>query len=158
MFAAPTLKRPRSARGLCASFWSECSLSRMAEFVLGNEDDTQLDLLIYVAGDTLRNIPAARPVNATKVINVRAVGLVLLGGGVVNGANIDQCENHDLGLVRHSCVPSNRQLLDLMARELDAGRCRETYANCLGGRWAMGYDDGYVASSRLSRRRLAGRR
>lgn len=89
---------------------------RMAQTL--EADNTKLDLLVYLAGDTMRNCEGARPANATKVINVRAWGLVFLAGGVIHGAKIDGCDNYDLGAVRHSCAPTNEFFLDLMAREL----------------------------------------
>src|SRR5262249_21904087 len=83
-----------------------------------HSDNTHLDLLVYLAGDTLRNCEGARPPNATKVINVRAWGLVFLAGGGIHGANIDQCESYDMGFVRHSCAPTHKPFLELMGKEL----------------------------------------
>lgn len=81
---------------------------------------TRIDVLVYLAGDTLCNCKMARPENACKVLNIRAWGLVFLAGGLINGTDIDGCENYSLGFVRHSCVPRNQQLLELLARELVA--------------------------------------
>ncbi len=81
------------------------------------EDGTQIDLLIYLAGDTLCNTEHSRPTNACKIVNIRAWGLVFLAGGIINGANLDGCDNYDIGFVRHSCVPSNVPMLELLARE-----------------------------------------
>ena len=92
------------------------AVSLMAQSL--KKDGTQIDLLIYLGGDTLCNCKTTRPENACKVINIRAWGLVFLAGGIINGTDIDGCENYSLGFVRHSCVPSNRPQLELLAREL----------------------------------------
>jgi hypothetical protein len=84
-----------------------------------NEDHTQIDLLEYVAGDYVRNSRAFKPDNVCRVLNIRGWGLVLVGGGFFfNGADIDGCDNLNLGFVRHSCVPANQTALELLAREL----------------------------------------
>jgi hypothetical protein len=84
-----------------------------------SEDSTRIDLLVYWAGDFVRNSKAFKPDNVDRILNIRAWGLVLLCGGVFfNGADIDGCENHSLGLVRHSCVPASKKAQELLAREL----------------------------------------
>jgi hypothetical protein len=84
-----------------------------------NKDHTQIDLLVYLAGDYVRNSKAFKPDNVCRVLNIRGWGLVLAGGGAFfKGADIDGCENHNLGFVRHSCVPANQETLELLAREL----------------------------------------
>jgi hypothetical protein len=84
-----------------------------------NEDHTRIDLLVYLAGDFVRNSKAFKPDNVCRIINIRGWGLVFIcGGGFVKGADIDGCENLNLGFVRHSCVPANQTALELLAREL----------------------------------------
>jgi hypothetical protein len=84
-----------------------------------NEDSTRIDLLVYWAGDFVRNTKAFKPENVCRILNIRAWGLLLVCGGVFfNGADIDGCENHYLGFVRHSCVTANQKALELLAREL----------------------------------------
>jgi hypothetical protein len=84
-----------------------------------NEDCTRIDLLVYLAGDFVRNSKAFKPDNVCRILNIRGWGLVFLGGGAfVKGADIDGCENHSLGFVRHSCIPANKKALELLAREL----------------------------------------
>jgi hypothetical protein len=84
------------------------------------QEGTSIDVLVYLAGDTICNCKVARPVNACKVLNIRAWGLVFLAGGLIHGANIEGCENYTIGFVRHSCVSRNPQLLELLAAELIA--------------------------------------
>jgi hypothetical protein len=84
-----------------------------------NEDCTRIDLLVYIAGDFVRNSKRFTPDNVCRILNIRAWGLIFLGGGAfIKGADIDGCENHSLGFVRHSCVPANQKALELLAREL----------------------------------------
>jgi hypothetical protein len=84
------------------------------------KDGTQIDVLVYLAGDLLCNCKPARPENACKILNIRAWGLVFLAGGLINGADIEGCDNYSLGFVRHSCVSRNQQMLELLAEELAA--------------------------------------
>jgi hypothetical protein len=84
-----------------------------------NEDCTRIDLLVYFAGDFVCNSRRFTPDNVCRILNIRAWGLVFLGGGAfIKGADIDGCENLSLGFVRHSCAPANKQALELLAREL----------------------------------------
>jgi hypothetical protein len=89
---------------------------RMAQSL--NADGVQLDLLVYLGGDMLRNCRGARPENACRVLNIRAWGLVFLAGGLINGADIDGCENHHFGFIRHSRLPAHQPMLELLAHEL----------------------------------------
>jgi hypothetical protein len=84
------------------------------------KDGTQIDVMVYLAGDLLRDCKTTQPENVCKILNIRAWGLVFLAGGLVNGADIAGCENYSLGFVRHSCVPQDRRMLELLAEELVA--------------------------------------
>jgi len=85
-----------------------------------NTDGTPIDLLVYLASDLLGNCPTNRPENAHRVINFRAWGYVFLACGFINGADIDGCENHSLGMVRHACVPTHPEVLEVVAHALAA--------------------------------------
>ena len=83
------------------------------------EDGIPVQVLIYLGGDTVFNKRKNRPANACRVVNVRAWGLVFLGGGLCNGQEIDGCANYRLpGFVRHANVPQNPYWLNLLGREL----------------------------------------
>ena len=44
------------------------------------DDGIPVDLLVYLVGDTIWNMPDSRPPNVRRVVNVRGRGLILLGG------------------------------------------------------------------------------
>jgi hypothetical protein len=82
------------------------------------KDGTQVDLLIYLGGDTVLNTPYSYPCNVVRVLNVRARGLVLLGGDLFwNGADIDGARNCFVDC-RHILIPSRRETLEVLMEEL----------------------------------------
>lgn len=83
-------------------------------------DGVRVDLLIYLAGDTLRNVPATMPENAGRVVSIRACGACFLAGGLIQGANLDGADNYRLHGVRHLCAPSQPVVLAILGRELAA--------------------------------------
>jgi hypothetical protein len=76
-----------------------------------------IDVLVYLGGDTMWNAAVFQPPNCHKIVNIRALGLIFMGG-VVNGQEMDGARNHHLGLVRHAGIPNNQQTLRVLADEL----------------------------------------
>lgn len=76
------------------------------------DDGVRIDLLVYLGGNTLQNVPHDRPENAVKVVNV------LARGGVWNGTAFDDAENVRVPDVHHFGSPSHPYTLQTLAREL----------------------------------------
>jgi len=88
-----------------------------------NEDSTQIDLLIYLVGDLIGNTAESKPGNVRRVVNIRAKGLILLGGDLFfHGEDIDGARNYMLKC-RHILAPSCRETLTLIMEELQALAC-----------------------------------
>jgi Uncharacterized alpha/beta hydrolase domain (DUF2235) len=82
------------------------------------QDGTPIDLLVYMVGDHLTNKPESRPANVRRILNIRAQGLVLMGGDLFfNGADLDGARNVKID-VRHILVPSRKETLIAMNEEL----------------------------------------
>jgi len=71
-----------------------------------------IDLLVYLGGNTLKNIPNDRPENAVRIVNILASGFIW------NGTQFDDAENVHVTDVWHFGSPSHRQTLEILAREL----------------------------------------
>jgi hypothetical protein len=82
------------------------------------KDGTKVDLVVYLVGDLVANTAASRPDNVVRVVNVRAKGLVLQGGGLLCATgDIDGASNHRFNC-RHILAPSRRETLELLIKEL----------------------------------------
>jgi hypothetical protein len=78
-----------------------------------------IDLLVYLAGDTMSNSPKNRPDNARRIINITARGCVFLLGGVVwQGEDLDGANNLRLTGVSHGDVPTHEQTMQLLVEGL----------------------------------------
>ena len=97
---------------------------------IANELDEQgiaIDLVIYLVGDLIRNTPFSQPDNTDRIVNVRARGLILLGGDLFfNGADLDRAYNHKL-TCRHILVPSRSETQELCLFEVLDMMCRRRY-------------------------------
>jgi hypothetical protein len=95
-----------------------CCVRRMTESL--EHDGIQVDLLVYLAGDLVKNTPSWHPDNVARVLNVRARGYIPLGAGlIVNGAELDGARNFRLDIA-HILTPSNPQTIGLVMEELGA--------------------------------------
>jgi hypothetical protein len=74
----------------------------------------QIDLLVYLGGNTLTNTPRDRPENAGQIVNVLATGWIW------NGDTLDGAENVQLPDVWHFGSPTHRQTLEILSRDLTA--------------------------------------
>jgi hypothetical protein len=105
------------ARIVIIGFSLACQNARNLANALAR-DGTRVDLLVYIAGDFIDNSPRSHPPNVGRVLNIRARGLVLIGGDLLfNGADIDGARNHKL-TVRHILSASNRETLTMLMEEL----------------------------------------
>jgi hypothetical protein len=86
-------------------------------------DGVTVDLLVYLVGDTVWNTPSSYPENVRRVVNVRAKGLILTGGDLLfNGDDIAGASNVRVE-ARHILVPSRKETLELLTRELIMQGC-----------------------------------
>jgi hypothetical protein len=76
------------------------------------KDGFQIDLLVYLGGNTLDNTPHDRPDNVAMVVNVLATGCIW------NGTTFDDAENINLPDVWHFGSPTHRVTLEVLARDL----------------------------------------
>jgi hypothetical protein len=82
-------------------------------------DGVAIDLLVYLAGDTMSNSPKNRPENARRIINITAHGCVFLLGGVVwQGEDLDGANNLRLTGASHGDVPTHEQTMQLLVEGL----------------------------------------
>jgi hypothetical protein len=78
-------------------------------------DDITIDLLVYLAGDTLRNTPECRPENARRILHITSASGVWLPGGLFDGAGLDGADNVWLEDVGHFDVPTHPRTLAALA-------------------------------------------
>ena len=81
-------------------------------------DDINIDLLVYLGGNTLTNSEEDRPPNVARIVNILATGWIW------NGATLDNAENINYDNVWHFGSPTHPQTLDVLARELRDVACR----------------------------------
>jgi hypothetical protein len=81
------------------------------------EHGIRIDLLVYLGGNTLKNIPRDRPENVGQIINILASGCIW------NGAWLDDAVNvHEID-VWHFGSPTHPQTLELLSRQLSLIAC-----------------------------------
>ena len=76
------------------------------------QEGIPIELLVYMGGNTLKNIPSDRPENAVRIVNILASGCIW------NGAWLDRAENLHETDVWHFGSPSHPRTLHLLAEEL----------------------------------------
>src|SRR5262249_25277864 len=82
-------------------------------------DGIDIELLAYIGGDTIRNVPEDRPENCHRIVNVTAKGCVWMAGGIVwDGADLDDAENARLPDVGHYQAPPHVHTPQMLARSL----------------------------------------
>jgi hypothetical protein len=96
--------------------WGANSVRRIANDL--NRDGTQVDLLVYLVGDLVRDEPESKPCNVRRILNIRAHGLVLLGGDLFfNGEDMQGARNVTLQC-RHILAPSRHETIEAIMEEL----------------------------------------
>jgi hypothetical protein len=73
-------------------------------------EDIPVDLLVYLGGNTLENIPDDQPENAGHIVNVLAAGCIW------NGAILDRAENIHVTDVWHFGSPTHPRTLEALGR------------------------------------------
>ncbi len=76
------------------------------------EAGISIDMLVYISGNTMRNIPRDRPDNAGMIVNITASELLR------NGAKLDDAENDQLKNARHFGAPTHPDTLRALERGL----------------------------------------
>lgn len=76
------------------------------------ERDIPVDLLVYLGGNTLKDVPEDRPSNALRIVNILASGCIW------NGAWLEGAENIHETDVWHFGTPSHPRTLAVLARQL----------------------------------------
>jgi hypothetical protein len=90
---------------------------------LANElkrDAVTIDLLVYIGGDTIENVPTSRPTNVGQIVNITGHGYLPRGGDLFyNGCDLDGAKNQRLD-ARHMLLPSRPETVELLALQLIA--------------------------------------
>jgi hypothetical protein len=76
------------------------------------KDDIHIDLLVYLGGNTLKNMPADRPENVGQIVNILATGCIW------NGDTLDGAVNVNYTDVYHFGSPTHAYTQGLLAEEL----------------------------------------
>ena len=107
------------ARIVLMGFSMGCNYARALANRLG-DDGIHVDLMVYVAGDCIRNVPTSCPGNVGQVLNIRSHGLILAGGDLIwNGAELDGATNRRIN-TRHMLTPGHPQTFQWIMEELSA--------------------------------------
>ncbi len=76
------------------------------------EDGITIDLLVYLGGNTLDNVPSDRPDHCLQIVNILAAGCIW------NGCTMDGAQNYHFTNVWHFGSPTHPGTLEMLAREL----------------------------------------
>ena len=71
-----------------------------------------IDLLVYLGGNTLEDVPYDRPDNVLKIVNILASGCIW------NGTHFEEAENIHVTDVWHFGSPTHKKTLEVLRREL----------------------------------------
>jgi hypothetical protein len=71
-----------------------------------------IDLMVYLGGNTLEDVPYDRPDNVLKFVNILAAGCIW------NGADMEGAENLHVTDIFHFGSPTHQQTLEVLRREL----------------------------------------
>ncbi len=77
-----------------------------------NDEHINIDLLIYLGGNTLENRPYDKPENALHIVNILATGCIW------NGAELDGADNLNYADVWHFGSPAHPKTLAVLSEEL----------------------------------------
>jgi hypothetical protein len=77
---------------------------------VAQREDVPVDLLVYLGGNTLHNVPDDQPENAGHIVNVLASGFIW------NGADFDRGENIHVTDVWHFGSPTHPRTLEALGR------------------------------------------
>jgi len=115
------------ARIVLIGFSLGCNSVRSIANELG-EEGVCIDLLIYLVGDLIGNTPYSQPDNTGRIVNIRAKGLIFLGGDLfLKAPDLDTAYNHRL-TCRHILAPSRSETQELCLFEVLNLMCRRPHA------------------------------
>jgi hypothetical protein len=78
----------------------------------------KVDLLVYVGGDTITNVPQSRPENVGQIVNITGHGYLPRGGDLFyNGTDLDGAKNQRVN-ARHMLLPTRPETVELLATHL----------------------------------------
>jgi hypothetical protein len=84
------------------------------------EKSVAIDLLVYVGGDTIANVPESRPTNVGHIVNITGHGFLPRGGDLFfNGTDLDGAANQRLD-ARHMQLPTRPETVETLATRLVA--------------------------------------
>ncbi len=78
------------------------------------EKGVAIDLLVYIGGDTIDNVPANRPANVGQLVNITGHGYLPRGGDLFyNGTELDGASNQRLN-ARHILLPTRAETVETL--------------------------------------------
>jgi hypothetical protein len=80
------------------------------------DEGIEIDMLIYLGGDTIKNDPRSFPPNIKRLVNIRGNGAMLFGGSM-NGEPLAGAENY-LIEKKHILLPSQAETLRIIRKSL----------------------------------------
>ena len=105
------------ARVVLLGFSLGANVARTMTHSMGR-DCINIDVLVYLGGDSISNTPDSIPANAGKVINITGHGLVLTGGDLfLKGTALDGATNLRVD-TRHILLPSRTQTIEVLSQEV----------------------------------------
>jgi hypothetical protein len=111
------------------------------------KDHVEIESLVYVGGDTIKNEPFSRPPNVRHILNINGHGALVLGYGLYyDGDNIDGAENHRVD-VKHLSLPAQTETAEILTKHL-----MKLCVECNGSvNWSSGRVTRVTASSPVRR-------
>jgi hypothetical protein len=100
------------ARIVLVGFSFGANVMKLMANSLHHKNDIPIDLLVYLGGNTLENVPENRPDNVLKVVHILATGYIW------KGHQIDGVENCKLADAWHFDSPTHPHTLAMIAHEL----------------------------------------
>ncbi len=83
-----------------------------------DKDRVEVESLVYVGGDTIKNEPLSRPPNVRRILNINGHGALVLGYGLYyEGDHLDGAENHRVDS-KHLMLPAQVETAELLAKHL----------------------------------------
>ena len=82
------------------------------------EDGARIELLVYVGGDTIKDVDRSRPDNVGRVLNIIGHASVLIGGDLIlRGPDIKGASNHRLDAL-HFKLPTRAEATELLVQHV----------------------------------------
>jgi hypothetical protein len=118
-------KEDPEARIAVVGFSCSAAMARRLVRSLG-ADGVRVDLLVYLGGDTLEDLPRDQPRGACRIVNIRGDGCLWFGR-LLEGCDLGRAENYHLCGTSHACLPSDVRTLEILTQELLGLACSVPY-------------------------------